>query len=75
MQLEAIYVPSEIAEEFVTEFHKETTQEYNKATVLVTRLRQEYIIKNVWKIARKIIKECPDCQRNKFLKHKPFREL
>jgi len=50
-------------------------QRHNKATALVTRLGREYIIKNVWKIARKITKECPNCQRNKFLKHKPFREF
>ena len=75
MQFEAIYIPSKIAEEFVTEFHKGTTQRHNKATALVTRLGKEYIIRNIWKIAKKITKECPDCQRNKFLKHKPFREL
>jgi len=61
MQLETIYIPSKIAEEFVIEFYKGTTQRHNKATVLVTRLRQEYIIKNIWKIARKVTKECLDC--------------
>jgi len=75
MQLEVIYIPSKIVEEFVTEFHKGTTQRHNKAIVLVTRLGQEYIIRNIWKIARKVIKECPDYQRNKFSKHKPFKEL
>jgi len=60
MQLETMYVPSEIAEEFVTEFHKGTTQGHNRATALVVRLGQEYIVKNVWKIVRKVIKECPD---------------
>jgi len=73
--LETMYIPSEIAEEFVTEFYKGTTQRHNRAIVLVARLRQEYIIRNVWKIARKVTKECPDCQKNKFLRHKPFREL
>ena len=47
MQLKAIYIPSKIAEKFVTEFHKGTTQRYNRATALVTRLRQEYIVKNI----------------------------
>jgi len=75
MQLEAIYIPSEIAEEFVTEFHKGITQRHNRATALIARLGQEYIIRNVWKIAREVIKECPDYQRNKFLRHKPFGKL
>ena len=47
MQLETTYVLSEIAEEFVTEFHKGTTQGHNRATALVTRLGQEYIIRNI----------------------------
>ena len=47
MQLEVIYIPSKITEEFVTEFYKGTTQRYNKVTVLVARLRQKYIIKNI----------------------------
>jgi len=73
--LEAMYILSKIAEEFVTEFHKRTTQGHNRTTALVAKLGKEYIVKNVWKIARKVIRECPDCQRNKFLKHKPFKEL
>ena len=73
--MEITYILSKIAEEFVTEFYKETTQRHNGTTALVARLDREYIIRNVWKIARKVIKECPDCQRNKFLKHKPFGEL
>jgi len=75
MQLKAMYIPSKIAEEFVIEFHKGTTQKHNRATALVARLRRKYIIKNIWKIARKITKKCPDYQRNKFLKYKPFRKL
>jgi len=55
-----MYIPNKVAEEFVTEFHKGITQRHNRATVLVTRLRQEYIIRNLWKIARKITKKCPD---------------
>jgi len=38
MQLETIYIPSKIAEKFVTEFHKGTTQRHNKATALIARL-------------------------------------
>jgi len=59
--LEAIYVLSKIAEEFVTEFHKGTTQRHNGAIVLIARLGQEYIVRNVWKIARKVTRECLDC--------------
>jgi len=70
-----MYISNKIAEEFVTKFYKGTTQRHNKVTALVTRLGQEYIIKNVWKIARKVTRECPNCQRNKFLRHKLFREL
>jgi len=75
VQLEAMYIPSKIAEEFVIEFYKGTMQRHNRATVLIARLGKEYIIRNVWKIARKVTKECPDCQRNKFSRHKPFRKL
>jgi len=38
MQLETTYILSEIAEKFVTEFHKGITQRYNKAIALVTKL-------------------------------------
>ena len=75
MQLEAMYILSEIAEEFVTEFYKGTTQRHNGAIVLVARLGQEYIIRNVQKIIQKVIKKCLDCQRNKFSKYKPFGEF
>jgi len=75
MQLGAIYIPNKIVEEFVTEFHKGTTQRHNKVIVLVVRLGREYIIRNIWKIAKKVTQECSDCQRNKFLKYKPFGEL
>ena len=61
MQLKTMYVLNKIAEKFVTEFHKRTTQRYNRVIALVTRLGQEYIIRNIWRIARKVIKECPDC--------------
>ena len=39
IQLEAMYIPGKITEEFVTEFYKGTTQEHNGAIVLITRLR------------------------------------
>jgi len=55
-----MYIPSEIAEEFVTEFHKGTTQRQNRAIVLVTKLSREYIVRNIWKIARKVTRECLD---------------
>jgi len=44
MQLETIYIPSKIAEKFITEFHKGTTQRHNRATTLAVRLGREYII-------------------------------
>jgi len=47
MQLEAMYIPSEIAEKFITEFYKGTTQRHNGAIVLVARLGQKYIVRNV----------------------------
>ena len=75
MQLKAVYIPSKIAEEFVTEFYKRTTQGHNRATVLVARLGREYIVRNIWKIAKRVTRECSDCQRNKFLRYKPFGEL
>jgi len=56
-----MYILSKIAEEFVIEFYKGTTQRHNKAIALVAKLGREYIVKNIWKIARKVIKECPDC--------------
>jgi len=60
MQLEVTYIPNKIAEEFVTEFHKRITQRHNKAIALVARLSKEYIIRNIWKIARKVTREYPD---------------
>ena len=74
-QLEITYIPGKVTEEFVTEFYKGITQRHNRAIVLVARLGQEYIIRNIQKIAKKVTKECLDCQRNKFLKYKPFKRL
>ena len=70
-----MYILRSIVEEFVKKFHANLTQGYNGVTALVKRLEKEYIIRNVWKIAKKVTKKYPDCQRNKFLKHKPFGEL
>jgi len=47
MQLEAIYIPNKIAEEFITEFYKGTTQGHNRAIALIARINREYIIRNV----------------------------
>jgi len=71
----AMYIPRNIAKEFIKEFHKNLTQGHNRATALVQRLEKEYIVYGVHALARQMTKECPDCQRNKFLKHKPYREL
>ena len=56
-----MYILGEITKEFVKEFYKGTTQRHNRATVLVARLGWKYIIKNVWKIAREVTREYPDC--------------
>jgi len=69
---EAKYIPRSIAEQFVEDFHKGLTQGHNGATGLVSRLQEEYIIDGIWRIARKVTKECPDCQRNKPTRHKPY---
>ena len=52
VQLKAIYIPSKIAKEFVTEFHKRTTQRHNETTVLVKKLEKEYIIHKVHTFAK-----------------------
>ena len=69
---EATYVPRSIAKEFVSEFHKGMTQGHNGATGLVSRLQEEYIIQGIWGLARQVTKECPDCQRNKPTRHRPY---
>jgi len=46
MQLKTTYISSKVAEEFVIEFHKGITQRHNRAIALVTRLGQEYIVRN-----------------------------
>ena len=67
-----MYIPRDIAEEFVKEFHRNLTQGHNGAMALVARLQEEYIIYGIWGIARKVINECPDCQRNKLARHKLY---
>jgi len=69
---EATYVPRSIAEEFIKEFHEGMTQGHNGATGLVTRLQEEYIINGIWGLARQVTRECPDCQRNKPTRHRPY---
>jgi len=41
---ELIYIPKEIVEVFIKDFYKEITQGHNRATGLVLRLQEEYII-------------------------------
>ena len=70
-----MYILGDIAEEFIKEFYKGETQGHNGATALVLRLQEEYIIRNVWNLARKIIKEYLDYQRNKVARHKLYKGL
>jgi len=46
-----MYVPKNIAREFVEEFHKNITQRHNRATALIRRLKKEYIIHGVYTLA------------------------
>jgi len=39
MQLEAMYILSEIAKEFIIEFHRGITQGHNGVIILVARLK------------------------------------
>ena len=73
--LKTIYILKSITKEFIKEFHRNLTQKHNRVIALATRLQEKYIINRIYKIARKITKECLDCQRNKFNRHKPYREL
>ena len=70
-----MYILRNIAEEFIKEFHRNLTQGYNRATVLVARLQEEYIIYRIWGIAKKITSECLDCQRNKSARHRLYKML
>ena len=46
------YIPKQVTEEFVKDFHREITQGYNRVIALVLKLQEEYIIYKIWKIAR-----------------------
>jgi len=54
-------MPKELVKEFITKFHKKAIQRHNGTTALVTKLQTKYIIKDIWNIARKVVKEYPDC--------------
>ena len=56
-----MYIPKNIAKEFVKEFHRNLTQRHNRAIVLVRRLEKEYVIYRVHAFIRQVTKECPDC--------------
>jgi len=58
MQLKAMYILNKFVEKFVTKFYKKNTQGHNRAIALVTRLKQKYIVKDIWKLAKKITREC-----------------
>ena len=47
MQLKAIYVLRDIIKEFITKFYRGETQRHNGATVLILKLQEEYIIRNI----------------------------
>jgi len=44
---EAMYIPKNITEKFVKEFHRNLTQGHSKAIALVVRLQEEYIIHGI----------------------------
>ncbi len=67
-----IYVLRNIVEKFIKEFYRNFIQGYNGVIVLVARLQKEYIIYRIWKIVRKIIGKCLDCQRNKSVRYKLY---
>ncbi len=69
---EAIYILRNIVEKFIKEFYRNFTQGHNGAMALVVRLQEEYIIHGIWGIIRKVISKCPDCQRNKSVRYKPY---
>ena len=50
-------------------------QIHNGTTALVQKLKKIYIIYKIHALTRQMTKEYPNCQRNKFLKHKPYRGL
>ena len=70
-----MYILRSIVKEFVKEFYGNLMQGYNGAIVLVIRLQEEYVINGIYGITREVIKECLDCKRNKFNRHKLYKEL
>ena len=46
-----MYIPRNIAGEFVKEFHANLMQRHNRATVLVKRLEKEYIVYGIHALA------------------------
>ena len=70
-----MYILKQLIKEFIKDFYKGPIQGYNGTTALVSRLQEEYIIPGLWTIARKVTKECPDCQRNKPVRYKLYKKL
>ena len=55
-----MYILKSITKEFVEEFYRNLTQEYNRAIALVRRLKKEYVIYKVHTLTKQVIRECPD---------------
>jgi len=70
-----MYIPKNITKKFVKEFYRNLTQRHNKATALVRKLEKKYMIHRVYTFIRQVIKKCLDYQKNKFTRHKPYKEL
>ena len=70
-----MYILRSIAKEFIKEFYGNLIQGHNRVIALVARLQEEYVINGIYGIAREVIKEYLDCQRNKFNRHKLYKEL
>ena len=69
---EIMYILKTIVKKFVKEFHKNLIQRHNGVIALVARLQEKYIIYRIQGIARKIISEYLNCQRNKSARHKLY---
>ena len=67
-----MYIPRDIAEEFIKEFHENLIQGHSGAMALVVRLQEKYIIYGIWGVTWKVVSEYLDCQRNKLVRHKPY---
>ena len=64
-----------ITKEFIKDFYRNFTQRHNKTTALIKRLKKVYIVYGVYVFARQMTKKCLNYQRNKFLKHKLYRNF